>query len=111
MAFVDNTDHDLVLVSDESVALQEEIVRFSESLNHKRFRYKQEIDFWKHVYYKVHRKYLKTYSSPSTLNDVLVTGNYDCLSGTALYAMIFQALGADYQIIETNYHILPDTKC
>ena len=86
-------------------SLQEEILQFSENLKKKRAKYKKEADYWKHVYYKVHRKYLKRYRSPSTLEDVLVTGEYDCLSGTALYALIFQELGADYHIIETNYHV------
>ena len=92
-------------ITDQSQEIKQEIIQFCESMSLKKHRYKNEDDFWKHVYYKVHRKYLKKYQSPSTLDNVLVHGRYDCLSGTALYALIFEQLGANYRIVETNYHV------
>jgi hypothetical protein len=91
-----------------STAIDEMPVAIGHFINHlerKKYRYKSEIDFWRYTYYKVHRKFLKHYQSHSTLTDLLENGYYDCLSGTALYAFIFEQLGADYQIIETPYHV------
>ena len=71
----------------------------------KRHRYKDQSRFVQRVFYKVHRKYLRRYSSPSTLSDLVENGNYDCITGTALYAMIFDKLGLDYTIVENTYHV------
>jgi len=83
----------------------ENLDRFVDELSSKRHRYKNEIQFLEYVYYKVHRKYLRNYSTPSTLLDLIEKKQYDCLTGTALYALIFERLGIDYSIVETTYHI------
>ncbi|MBL3654618.1 hypothetical protein [Fulvivirga sediminis] len=57
------------------------------------------------LFYKVHRKFLKRYVQYSTLGQTLRNGNYDCLSGTAFYAVILKRLDVPFEIIETNYHI------
>ncbi|UII28178.1 hypothetical protein LVD15_07065 [Fulvivirga maritima] len=57
------------------------------------------------LFYKVHRKFLKRYVQYTTLGQTLRSGNYDCLSGTAFYAVILNRLEVPFEIIETNYHI------
>lgn len=98
-------DHFELLTPSPDLVSKSELLRLCESLNGKKHRYKNQASFWRHVYYKVHRKFLRNYQSPATLTEVLNNGTYDCLSGTALYALIFDQLGADYRIVETNYHI------
>jgi hypothetical protein len=99
------TDHFELLVPSPDLEIKSQLLQLCESLNSKKHRYKNQTSFWRHVYYKVHRKYLRNYQSPATLNEVLKNGTYDCLAGTALYALIFDQLGADYRIVETSYHI------
>jgi hypothetical protein len=40
-----------------------------------------------------------------TLSDLLQDGKYDCLTGTALYAIILSELGVDYSIYEFDFHV------
>jgi hypothetical protein len=61
--------------------------------------------FLSHVFAKTHNRFLKNYKTSATFNDLFKNGNYNCLTGTALYALILEHLGYDYRIIETNYHI------
>ncbi|MDX1629344.1 MAG: hypothetical protein R3345_11630, partial [Fulvivirga sp.] len=58
-----------------------------------------------HIFYRLHRKVLKNYERHASLNRTFQEGAYDCLTGTALYAIIFNRLDIPFQIIETNYHI------
>ncbi len=79
--------------------------KFINHLQKKQHRYKDPVDFLSYVYFKVHRKYLGRYQTPSTMDDLLLNRNYDCLTGTALYGMIFDRLNIPYEIVETSYHI------
>ena len=66
---------------------------------------KSEVRFLSWLYYRVHRKYLKEYSSHSSLASVLKNGKYDCLSATSLYSLLLNDLGYNVTVVETNYHI------
>lgn len=59
----------------------------------------------RNVFYKVHQKYLRQYSNYANLGDLLENGEYDCLSGTILYAWILDQLGFSSRIVETAHHI------
>jgi len=59
----------------------------------------------KHLFYKTHRKYLKNYVPYQSFSNLLSKGTYGCLTATALYALLLEELGYEYEIIETNYHI------
>ncbi len=96
-------DHDHYMAHGSSI--QQEFDAFIEKLNHRRTKYENQTDFLGYLYYKVHRKYLRHYRTPVSLNDLFEKKSYDCLTGTALYALIFEALGLEYQIVETTYHI------
>lgn len=61
--------------------------------------------FLSDVFYKTHRKLLKRYQKFTTFGDLFKTGNYDCLSATTLYAMLYNELGIDLEVVETNHHI------
>ena len=83
----------------------QELDLFTTHMDKKRHKFSSEVSFLKYVYYRVHRKYLDHYKTPSTFQELFEDKNYDCLTGTALYALIFERLDIDYQIVETNYHI------
>lgn len=57
------------------------------------------------LFHKVHRKYLKQYQSYLGFYELLESGRYNCLSSTALYALLLEELEFKYRIIETDYHI------
>lgn len=81
--------------------LQKEIVY----LQRKENKYKDEVQFIQYMFYRIHRKYLKNYSLYSPVPQLLEKGKYDCISGTALYALCFELLDIAYEIRETPYHV------
>lgn len=57
------------------------------------------------IFQKARNKFLKRYSEFATFNETLGSGKYNCLTGTALYALLLDYFKIDYSIVETNYHI------
>jgi hypothetical protein len=70
----------------------------------KRDKFRNDEDFIEHVFYRAHRKILKKYTLFSSFNDLVEKGEYDCVSGTILYSLIFTELGLQHQIIEFPTH-------
>ena len=83
----------------------EELTAMVEKFKHRKKRYSSEEQWLEDIFYQVHRKYLKRYQSFSTLPDLFERGTYDCVSGTALYALICELLYIPYAIRETEYHV------
>jgi tetratricopeptide (TPR) repeat protein len=88
----------------EKTAYKQELQAFCIELKQQRAEYKNQKKYLRAVFNKVHRKYLKSYQQFSVLSETLQTGDYDCVSGTTLYALVLQALGFDYQIKEAPFH-------
>ena len=101
-----NGDIDTLSVPDKLRRLTtdnlESTLSYLESKRHK-FKNPQKYIEW--VYYKVHHKKLKRYKQYSSLKETIESGNYDCVTGTALYAGIYKALGFDVYIKESTYHV------
>ncbi|QDH77776.1 hypothetical protein FKX85_01435 [Echinicola soli] len=57
------------------------------------------------VFYKAHQYVLKEYVKHSSFNDALETGVYDCVSGSAIYGLLLDRYGFEYEVIETDYHV------
>ncbi|WP_448518122.1 hypothetical protein [Rhodoflexus sp.] len=57
------------------------------------------------VFRRVFNKYLKNYKQGSTLADVLQSANYDCLSGTIIFAYVLRQAGFQVTVYETNIHV------
>jgi len=77
---------------------------FVKKLEEKRLRIKNDTRFIQKLFYKVHRKYLKNYKKYSDFESLLINGDYDCVTGTALYALLLEKFGFDIDIWETTYH-------
>ena len=60
----------------------------------------------KHLFYKIHKIYLKKYEPSQPFSTTLQDGRYGCLTGTIVYALFLEDLGFDYKILLSNYHIL-----
>lgn len=82
-------------------AIEKSIARFKA----KSASFKDEKAFLGHVFSRTHNKFLKQYKEYATFNELFSNGTYNCLTGTALYALVLEELGFRYTIIETNYHI------
>lgn len=59
----------------------------------------------KAVYETVHERYFQLYELENAFIDIFTNGRYNCVSATAVYAMIFEELGIPYQIIEEPSHV------
>ncbi|MCB9194590.1 MAG: hypothetical protein H6598_00015 [Flavobacteriales bacterium] len=53
----------------------------------------------------VHSEFLLKYDREADFNAILAIGEYNCLSGTALYALILDELKIPYHILEGDHHI------
>jgi hypothetical protein len=78
--------------------------RFMEKLEGKKSKL-NDSEFLRHVFSKTHKKFLKEYEGDADFRHLSENGAYNCLTGTALYAIILKHFGYDFKIIETNYHI------
>lgn len=102
---------ELQLIADPSLthaAVAEHKAFFNDMVSYfkvKQEKAKDQERFLSTVFYKVHRKYLKNYQPFTSFHSTLSTGDYDCLSGTTLYALLLKQLNIDFRIIEMNYHI------
>lgn len=79
---------------------------YLDKLCQKRTRIKSDNKFFNYLFYKTHRKYLKHYQPHTSVEDILERGAYDCVSGTAFYALLLNYLGMDYEIKEFDFHVL-----
>lgn len=59
----------------------------------------------KSIYNEVHKVFFKVYKLENSFCDIFSKGEYNCVSATALYAIIFSKLGIPYQIKETPRHV------
>lgn len=58
----------------------------------------------KTVYDYVHKTFFKVYNNDNSFCDIFSKGEYNCVSATALYAIVFSRLGIPVQIKETPSH-------
>ena len=87
-----------------SVSTQE-VGRFIDKLSGKRELFKSDEAFLHHLFTKTHQRFLKTYSEYASFGGTIRDGVYNCLTGTALYALLLDHFGFTYRITETSYHI------
>ncbi len=66
---------------------------------------KSNFKFCRNIFNKTRQEFLKRYTPYATFGETLNNGRYNCLTGTALYALLLNHFGIKFTIIETNYHI------
>lgn len=59
----------------------------------------------KTIYKEVHKRFFKVYKLQNSFSDIFERGEYNCVSGSAMYAMVFQKMGIPYQILEAPQHV------
>ena len=58
------------------------------------------------AFFYTHKKKLLRYNKYVTLGELFENGKYDCLTGTALYALLLKHLNISYSIYEFDFHVL-----
>ena len=81
------------------------VADFANKLEQKRTSFRKEKDFLEYLFVRTHRQFLKTFEEQSSFRDLTENKKYNCLSGTALYALLLDHFHIPYRIMETNYHI------
>lgn len=57
------------------------------------------------VYNYVHKTFLKVYKAKNSFSDIFENGEYNCVSGSAIYSIFFSKLSIPYQIMEKPQHV------
>ncbi len=85
--------------------VRDELFNYAQKLHTKRNKFKDESKFLRYIFYDVHKKYLKHYKRSETFSNIFNNKEYNCVSGTALYACLLSNLGYRPNIHETRYHL------
>lgn len=80
-------------------------ISFIDKLGDKKAGASDDVQFLKLVFYKVHKRFLKSYSDYAPFGELFTSGNYNCLTATALYTLVLDHFDYDYKVVETNYHV------
>ena len=80
-------------------------VALAEKLAQKEESFEKPNDFLAYVFHKTHQRFLRYYAEDASFGQLLTDRKYNCLTATALYALLLDHFDLDYKIIETNYHI------
>jgi hypothetical protein len=92
-------------VEGESGMTDRSFNEFVNKLESKRASFRDDQAFVHHIFQKSHQKFLRNFEQYAPFRDMFGSGNYNCLTGTALYALLLEHFQIEYNIIETNYHI------
>ncbi|WP_194775112.1 hypothetical protein [Pararhodonellum marinum] len=61
--------------------------------------------FLRKVFYNTQRILLVEYEIHSDFSGMLKNGVFDCVSGSAAFALLLERYGYDFKLIETDYHV------
>lgn len=89
---------------DGSNASTEEFARLIHKLEQRK-NHLNKGDFLRFMFFKTRQKFMRNFAEYASFSETLSKGKYNCLTGTALYALLLDHFDIDYQIFETNYHI------
>jgi len=91
--------------SNGATASPDNFLDFVDRLESKRPSFRDDHEFVSYLFRKTHQRILRSFHSQASFDETLSRGNYNCLTGTAVYAMLLAHFGLPYTIVETNYHI------
>ena len=70
-----------------------------------KLNFKRRKRFCKNLYKAIYDEYLMSYKENVTFTDVITTGDYNCVTATALLALAFEHYNIEYQIILIPTHV------
>lgn len=71
----------------------------------KEIKEKSEVKKIKIIYDVVHKTFFSSYKLENSFSDIFSKGEYNCLSGTALYGIILTKLNIPFNVIEAPNHV------
>ncbi len=89
----------------DSLLAYEKITRLLRQLIEKQKTFKNQRNFVEYVFKSVRKDFFKTYHNTTSFSKTILIGEYDCLTGSMLYAYLFSQLGYKVQIQEMDFHI------
>ncbi|MEP4532423.1 MAG: hypothetical protein ABJ004_05005 [Cyclobacteriaceae bacterium] len=101
----------LLLASDQSMTVdkytefESEFSDMLDKLRRTKTRSRSNSQFLEKAFYQVHRKNLNWYENYVSFAQTLESKKYDCLTGTALYALILDKMEIPYKVLEFDFHI------
>ncbi len=110
-AFGEKNTLKIFLASDSNIdqakynAYQEDLSELIKKLK----KYSQRHDDLKtleKIFYYTHKTKLANYTKYVTLSDLFERGEYDCLTGTALYGLLLDEFNIQYDIYEFAHHVM-----
>lgn len=87
------------------VALAEKKIQESVIILAEKIKDKNEAKKIKIIHQYVHQNFFKVYKLNNSLTEVFEQGYYNCVSGSAIFALILSKLNIPYQIIEAPSHV------
>lgn len=66
---------------------------------------KSNVQLLSDIFFYTHNRILKNYTTFASFAGTLSTGNYDCVTGTAVMGLLLDRYDLDYQIIELEEHV------
>jgi hypothetical protein len=95
---------DTHLDTTQKAALAERLAVFVAQLRQQRGAFALEHHFLQHLHRQVHRQFLHRYQALAGVGQLLAEGQYNCLSGSAVFALVLQELGYPAQVYQTKRH-------
>lgn len=59
----------------------------------------------KTIYKYVHKRFFKVYKLKNSFSDIFEKGEYNCVSGSAMYGIVFTLMNIPFQVIEAPQHV------
>jgi tetratricopeptide (TPR) repeat protein len=68
-------------------------------------RAKTNVKYIHDIYQTVHSSVLRKYALNTSFDRIFSAGDYNCVTASALYALVFEELGIPYQLKELPHHV------
>lgn len=99
---------------ERTLAVKQELDAFISEIKSSNLMRLSEVKLMKELHKKVHDRFLTRYKYVSPFNEIFESGQYNCVSASALFALILEELNIPYNIQEQPTHVYimayPDTK-
>jgi len=88
--------HSFLSIDEQNLSTSSSFDAFLKKLEKKQHSLKKEKDFVRFIFTKTHQEFLKEYKAYASFNELFSTGDYNCLTGTILYALVLNHFGIEH---------------
>ncbi len=96
---------DETMSEEKSARLKNSLEDLFDELHRERIKYPSDQKFLARVFSKLFDTYLYKYKALTNFTQTIEQKEFDCLTGTLLFALTLEKFGFQYAIHETNYHV------